>query len=108
MVVTGPGLLLAGTGRLTFPVSPKADMPRPLDTARHFSRRTLLRVGMTNADAVRVQRAMNAALASGLAVSGTYRPATATAVKAYQRAVGLPVTGTVTAATWAALERGRT
>ena len=85
-------------------------MTRPVWTAlvTHGNSRTLLRVGMTNADAVRVQRAMNAALARGLAVSGTYRPATATAVKAYQRAVGLPVTGTVTAATWAALERGRT
>ena len=87
----------------------KAVVTRPVWTAlvTRGNSRTLLRVGMQNADAVRVQRAMNAALASGLAVSGTYRPATATAVKAYQRAVGLPVTGTVTAATWAALERGR-
>jgi peptidoglycan hydrolase-like protein with peptidoglycan-binding domain len=69
--------------------------------------RTLLRVGMRNADAVRVQRAMNAALARGLAVSGTYRKATKRAVEAYQRSRGLAVTGTVTAATWAALERGR-
>ena len=88
----------------------RRSVTRPVWTAlvTHGNSRTLLRVGMTNADAVRVQRAMNAALASGLAVSGTYRPATATAVKAYQRRSGLPVTGTVTAATWAALERGRT
>ena len=69
--------------------------------------RTLLRVGMKAADATRVQRAMNAAIASGLAVSGTYRVATSNAVKTYQRAVGLPVTGTVTTATWMALEKGR-
>jgi hypothetical protein len=69
--------------------------------------RTLLKVGMKNADATRVQRAMNAAIARGLAVSGTYKAATARAVTAYQQRVGLPVTGTVTAATWAALERGR-
>jgi len=69
--------------------------------------RTLLKVGMKNADATRVQRAMNAAIARGLAVSGTYRLATKRAVTAYQKAVGLPATGTVTAATWAALERGR-
>ena len=69
--------------------------------------RTLLRVGMKTADATRVQRAMNAAIASGLAVSGTYRVATSNAVKTYQRAVGLPVTGTVTTATWMALEKGR-
>jgi peptidoglycan hydrolase-like protein with peptidoglycan-binding domain len=69
--------------------------------------RTLLTVGMKTADATRVQRAMNAAIAARLAVSGTYRQATATAVRKYQAAVGVPVTGTVTAATWAALERGR-
>jgi peptidoglycan hydrolase-like protein with peptidoglycan-binding domain len=69
--------------------------------------RTLLRVGMTTADATRVQRAMNAAIAARLAVSGTYRQATATAVRQYQKAVGVAVTGTVTAATWVALERGR-
>jgi peptidoglycan hydrolase-like protein with peptidoglycan-binding domain len=69
--------------------------------------RTLLRVGMTTADATRVQRAMNAAIAARLAVSGTYRQATATAVRQYQQAVGVAVTGTVTAATWVALERGR-
>jgi peptidoglycan hydrolase-like protein with peptidoglycan-binding domain len=40
-------------------------------------------------------------------VSGTYKAATKRAVMAYQKTVGLPVTGTVTAATWAALERGR-
>jgi peptidoglycan hydrolase-like protein with peptidoglycan-binding domain len=73
----------------------------------HGNSRTLLRVGMRSSDAVRVQRAMNAALARGLAVSGTYRVATKRAVKVYQRRVGLPVTGTVTTATWSALERGR-
>jgi hypothetical protein len=69
--------------------------------------RTLLKVGMRNPDATRVQRAMNAAMVSNLGVSGTYYPITQRAVSAYQKAVGLPVTGTVTAATWAALERGR-
>jgi peptidoglycan hydrolase-like protein with peptidoglycan-binding domain len=91
-------------------------LPRSTTTTRqawtalvtHGNSHTLLHLGVRNADAVRVQRAMNAALARKLAVSGTYRRATKRAVKAYQRAVGLPVTGTVTAATWAALERGRT
>jgi peptidoglycan hydrolase-like protein with peptidoglycan-binding domain len=69
--------------------------------------RTLLKVGMRSPDATRVQRAMNAAMVSNLGVSGTYYPITQRAVSAYQKAVGVPVTGTVTAATWAALERGR-
>jgi peptidoglycan hydrolase-like protein with peptidoglycan-binding domain len=69
--------------------------------------RTLLKVGMRTADATRVQRAMNAAIAAHLAVSGTFRQATASAVRTYQKAVGLPVTGATTAATWSALERGR-
>ena len=46
-------------------------MTRPLWTAlvTRGNSRTLLKVGMKNADAVRVQRAMNAALARGLAVT---------------------------------------
>jgi len=69
--------------------------------------RTTLRLGVKGADAIRVQRAMNASLGRGLAVTGTYTAATRRAVKTYQQNVGLKVTGTVGAPTWVALERGR-
>jgi peptidoglycan hydrolase-like protein with peptidoglycan-binding domain len=90
-------------------VTKSSTITRPVWTAlvSRGNSRTLLHLGMKGADAVRVQRAMNASIARRLAVSGTYRPATKRAVKAYQRAVHIAVTGTVTPATWAALERGR-
>ncbi|MEU9762956.1 N-acetylmuramoyl-L-alanine amidase [Streptomyces sp. NPDC047987] len=59
-------------------------------------------------DAVkRLQRALTAALGSPLAVDGSFGPATATAVRAYQTSRGLAADGVVGAATWAALQAGR-
>lgn len=64
-----------------------------------------LRYGKTGSAVVRVQRALTAA---GFKVSDTgyFGPQTRAAVKRYQRAVGLKVTGTVNASTWAALQKG--
>ena len=70
------------------------------------TRRTL-RAGATGADVVRVQRALNAATTSALAVTGRYDARTATAVAAYKRAVGVGTTKVVTDATWAAMGKGR-
>jgi peptidoglycan hydrolase-like protein with peptidoglycan-binding domain len=66
-----------------------------------------LKRGSTGADVIRVQRALNAALAPRLAVNGVYNPATAKAVGAYQRRVGLKRTKVVVAPTWRALRVGR-
>ncbi|MEO5853077.1 MAG: glycoside hydrolase domain-containing protein [Nocardioides sp.] len=58
-------------------------------------------------DAVRrVQRALNAATRADLEVDGVVDDATTRWVRAYQRAVGLPVTGVVADDTWAMLHYG--
>jgi peptidoglycan hydrolase-like protein with peptidoglycan-binding domain len=79
-----------------------APAPAPATTfATEFTpvKSTTLKVGSTG-NAVKVlQRALG-----GLAVDGSYRAATATAVKAFQKAHKLTVTGVVDARTWAALE----
>jgi peptidoglycan hydrolase-like protein with peptidoglycan-binding domain len=62
---------------------------------------------MRNADVIRVQRALNAAGAPGLRVTGRYNRATRTAVGAYQRRVGIRSTRVVAQLTWAALMKGR-
>jgi peptidoglycan hydrolase-like protein with peptidoglycan-binding domain len=69
--------------------------------------RTVLKAGMRNADVIRVQRALNAAGAPGLRVTGRYNRATRTAVGAYQRRVGIRSTRVVAQLTWAALMKGR-
>ncbi|MGH3508331.1 MAG: glycoside hydrolase domain-containing protein [Nocardioidaceae bacterium] len=59
------------------------------------------------ADRVRfLQRALRPALARKLEVTGVVNSVTEVAVKRYQRAVGHPVTGVVTRATWKALQDG--
>jgi peptidoglycan hydrolase-like protein with peptidoglycan-binding domain len=69
--------------------------------------RTVLKPRMHNSDVVRVQRALNAAGAPGLRITGRYNKATQAAVGAYQRRVGIRATRVVAQLTWAALTKGR-
>jgi peptidoglycan hydrolase-like protein with peptidoglycan-binding domain len=69
--------------------------------------RTVLKPRMRNADVIRVQRALNAAGAPTLRVTGRYNKATQAAVGAYQRRVGIRATRVVAQLTWAALTKGR-
>jgi peptidoglycan hydrolase-like protein with peptidoglycan-binding domain len=62
---------------------------------------------MHNSDVVRVQRALNAAGAPDLRITGRYNKATQAAVGAYQRRVGIRATRVVAQLTWAALTKGR-
>src|SRR3954447_25341274 len=71
------------------------------------SSRTVLKAGMRNADVVRVQRALNAAMSPRLSVTGYYNAATRAAVGAYQKRVGINPTRVVATLTWAALMKGR-
>ena len=66
-----------------------------------------LKRGATGADVIRVQRALNAAHSPRLKVNGVYNGATAKAVGAYQRRVGLARTRVVTTTTWRTLRVGR-
>jgi hypothetical protein len=68
---------------------------------------TVLKSGMTNADVIRVQRALNAARAPHLRVTSVYDAATQAAVGAYQKSVGIRSTQVVASLTWAALMKGR-
>ena len=65
-----------------------------------------LRYGKKGSSVVRVQRALTAA---GFKVpdTGNFGSLTRAAVKKYQAAVGLKVTGTVNSSTWSALQRGK-
>jgi peptidoglycan hydrolase-like protein with peptidoglycan-binding domain len=69
--------------------------------------RTVLKPWMRNADVIRVQRALNAAGAPWLKVTGRYNRATQAAVGAYQHRVGIRSTRVVAQLTWAALMKGR-
>jgi peptidoglycan hydrolase-like protein with peptidoglycan-binding domain len=71
------------------------------------NRGPLLQRGARGADVVRVQRAMNAARKPRLKITGVYNRATAKAVGAYQRKVGLSATKVVDASTWSAMRSGR-
>ncbi|MGN9909226.1 peptidoglycan-binding domain-containing protein [Phytohabitans sp. LJ34] len=58
-------------------------------------------------DAVRqAQRALRRTPNTTLVVDGSFGPATETATREFQKQAGLPVTGVVDAATWAALPTG--
>ncbi|MFL6025105.1 MAG: glycoside hydrolase domain-containing protein, partial [Marmoricola sp.] len=80
-----------------------ADWVSLLIAGNHRSR--LVR-GVRGADVVRVQRALHAAGLTQLHINGRYDHATAKAVRAYQRRVGVPATGIVGRTTWRYLEHG--
>ena len=67
----------------------------------------VLKVGSAGADVHRLQRALNAAGRGLLPGTGVYDLRTEAAVRAYQRARSLSVTGTTTPEVWAALAAGR-
>ncbi|WP_426245758.1 glycoside hydrolase domain-containing protein [Nocardioides sp. LHG3406-4] len=67
----------------------------------------VLKVGSAGADVFRVQRALNATGRGKLGGSGVYDRRTESAIRAYQRARGVTVTGTTTPEVWAALAAGR-
>ena len=67
----------------------------------------VLKVGSAGADVFRLQRALNATGRGKLAGKGVYDKKTESAVRAYQKARRLPVTGTTTPEVWAALTAGR-
>lgn len=69
--------------------------------------RTVLERGLRHADVIRVQRALNAATAPGLRITGKYNKATQAAVGSYQRRVGISPTKVVASRTWKALIKGR-
>ena len=66
----------------------------------------LLKYGAASDAVRRLQRALNAADAAGLAVTGVFEGTTTAAVKRYQQAHGLPGTGVVTPALWTKLLAG--
>jgi peptidoglycan hydrolase-like protein with peptidoglycan-binding domain len=68
---------------------------------------SVLQAGVRNADVVRAQRALNAAISPHLQITGAYNKATRAAVRAYQQRVGISPTGVVATKTWAALRKGR-
>lgn len=71
-------------------------------------KRTVLRPGIQHSDVVRVQRALNAAAAPRLQVTGVYDAPTQAAVAAYQRKVlRIKPTRVVAVKTWKALKHGR-
>ena len=67
----------------------------------------VLKVGSAGADVFRLQRALNATGRGRLSGTGSYDRRTEGAVRAYQQARRLPVTGTATPEVWAALAAGR-
>lgn len=69
--------------------------------------RNLVKFGSAGPAVRRLQRALNASGHARLNVHGVFGPATDTATRTWQRAVGLPATGIVTAAQWSALQEGR-
>lgn len=88
-----------------------------LPVTRHLDSRTwtsLLSAGSrplvkrgSASDRVRfLQRGLTAALAEPLTIDGVFGTRTTSAVRAYQQAVDLPVTGIVDRATWTALQSG--
>jgi non-ribosomal peptide synthetase-like protein len=69
--------------------------------------RTELATGATGEDVHRLQHALVVALGRALPVNGSFRSTTRQAVSDYQSSHGLPVDGTATEQTWAALQGGR-
>jgi peptidoglycan hydrolase-like protein with peptidoglycan-binding domain len=69
--------------------------------------RTGLATGATGEDVHRLQHALVVALGRSLPANGTFGSTTRKAVSDYQSSRGLPVDGTATEQTWAALQGGR-
>jgi peptidoglycan hydrolase-like protein with peptidoglycan-binding domain len=69
--------------------------------------RPVLRVGAHSEDVHRLQHALAVALNRTLPPTGDFLSMTQQAVRDYQASRGLPVDGTVAAATWSALQQGR-
>lgn len=85
----------------------KVWFPNNWMTLLSFGRSPVLKVGSAGVYVRRVQRAVNAADVGAKARAvGVFNPATVDAVNAYQKRVGLPVTGIVDGATWRKLHAG--
>ena len=69
--------------------------------------RPVLRIGAHSEDVHRLQHALTVALNRTLPATGDFLSMTQQAVRDYQASRGLPVDGTVAAATWSALQQGR-
>jgi len=67
----------------------------------------LVKVGSANHAVRRLQRALNAALAAQLPITGVFDAATTSAVRDYQRERAMYRTGVVAIDTWAELQSGR-
>ncbi len=87
---------------------PPAPRPPPPTWVALLSQGTapLMKYGSASAAVRRLQRALNAADAAGLPVTGVFEARTTAAVKRYQRYHGLPQTGVVTTTLWAKLLTG--
>ncbi len=83
----------------TAPATPATAPTTTFATEFTAVKATTLKVGSTGAAVKVLQRALG-----GMVVDGSYRTATAAAVKAFQTAHHLPATGVVDAKTWSALE----
>jgi hypothetical protein len=66
----------------------------------------LVKYGAASSAVRRLQRALNAADAAGLSVTGVFAGGTMTAVRRYQRDHGMAVTGVVTSTMWSRLFAG--
>jgi hypothetical protein len=88
------------------PAAPTATGATWVALLSHGSSSPVLKVGSASAAVRRVQRALNAADAAGLPVTGVYDARTTAAVQRYQGDHGLSRTGVVATATWRRLLSG--
>ena len=67
----------------------------------------LMKYGAASEAVRRLQRALDAVFPGAVEVTGTFAGTTTTAVKRYQKSLGLPQTGVVTPTLWGKLRAGR-
>jgi peptidoglycan hydrolase-like protein with peptidoglycan-binding domain len=67
----------------------------------------LMKYGAASEAVRRLQRSLNAVFPRSVAVTGTFEGSTTTAVKRYQRQLGLSQTGVVTPGLWSSLKAGK-